>query len=251
MGLLKRFGVFMLFIIILIGVSGCMKDELPQQPTKEENKAKEAEMLAYLKDKYKQEFTRIDYIPAKRGFNDGYNKNILIAKSEDEILVNVREKLVTPGKFYDDFLNSYASKLVEGAIDYGKIEKLQTAKTFITLKADNNNVNEFNNGEFALTDEKISSRICVISISDAADEEVLKELYDVYKQMYLLADNGNTLVAAFSGDKNKAERYVNNYLLYGVQRWENYDDSVKEILRIQQKGLSYEQFKEKLKVLGS
>ena len=39
--------------------------------------------------------------------------------------------------------------------------------------------------------KKFASRICVISISDAADEEVLKELYDVYKQMYLLADNGN------------------------------------------------------------
>ena len=155
MGLLRGFGIFMLLIIILMGVSGCMKDELPQQPTKKENKAKEAEMLTYLKDKYKQEFTSVEYIPAKRGFNDGYNKNILIAKSEDRILVNVREKLVTPGKFYDDFLNSYASKLVEGAIDYGEIEKLQTAKTFITLKADNNNVNEFNNGEFALTNEKI------------------------------------------------------------------------------------------------
>ena len=137
MGLLKRFGVFVLLIIILIGVSGCMKDELPQQPTKEENKAKEAEMLAYLKDKYKQEFTSIEYIPAKRGFNDGYNENVLIAESNDGIKVNAYEKLVYEGRYSDDYLDSYASKLYEDKIDYRGIKNLYRAKAYVTLKRDN------------------------------------------------------------------------------------------------------------------
>jgi hypothetical protein len=217
MGLLRRFGVFMLLIIILIGLSGCMKDELPQQSTKEENKAKEAEMLAYLKDKYKREFTSIEYIPAKRGFNDGYNENVLITESNDGILVNTKEKLVHEGEYYDDYLNSYASKLAEGTINYSGIKNLRGAKTYITLKPDDNDLPNFLNGEFKLTNEKISIKFSIISISSQADEVILKDLYEVYQRMYSISDENNVFIVCFEGDKNKAEKYVNNFLLYGIE----------------------------------
>ena len=249
MGLLRRFGVFLLLIIILIGVSGCMKDELPQQPTKEENIAKEAEMLAYLKDKYKQEFTSIEYIPAKRGFNDGYNENVLIAESNNGIQVNAYEKLVYEGRYSDDYLNSFTSHNLGKQINYYGIKNLQGAKTYVTLLADYRDLHVLSE-EFTLTKEKINSWYSIISISGEADDEVLKQLYGRYEANNSLDYGANVFIVAFGGEKSKADLYVNNYLLYGKDSWENFDESVKKILIITEKGLSLEQFKNQLVVIG-
>ena len=227
-----------------------MKDELPQQPTKEENKAKEAEMLAYLKDKYKQEFTRVEYIPAKRGFNDGYNENVLIAESNDGIQVNVKEKLVYEEQYYDNYLNFYASKLYENKINYSGIKNLHKAKAYVTLKRDKQNLQDYLNGEFTLTNEKTLLRYSIISVSGEADEEVLRDLYGVYEQMFSLDDQRNLLIIAFGGDKSNAEKYVNNYFLYGVIKWENYDETLKGIMRVSEKGLTFEQFKNQISMIG-
>jgi hypothetical protein len=243
--IIKRYALLILAMIPLLGVSGCMK-----QPTENENKANEKAMLSYLSNKYKREFTSVEYIPAKRGFNDFENKNILVAKSVDGgILVNTKERVGKPSQYFDDYLNSYASKLMENKIDYSGIKNLQGAKTYITLEANENNLKEYLNGEFSLSSEKVSGRFCVISISDQADDEVLRQLYGVYKQMYSI-DDKNTFVVAFGGNRIKAEKYVNNNLLYFTQDWEKYDESVEEILNISEEGLSFNQFKKHLRVVG-
>ncbi|MDV2887507.1 hypothetical protein RYX45_20210, partial [Alkalihalophilus pseudofirmus] len=109
---MKKILVSICSLLLLAGMSGCVEkpnkqpsqeQQQKQQQREKENKANEKAMLSYLRDKYKREFTSIEYTPAKRGFNDGFNENILTAESEDGIRVNVKEKLVHKGRYYDNY----------------------------------------------------------------------------------------------------------------------------------------------------
>ncbi|WBL14613.1 hypothetical protein [Sutcliffiella sp. NC1] len=78
--------IIVLLLFVFIGISGCAK-----QTTEQDGKENEQPMLTYLNEKYNTEFTTVEYIPAKRGFNDSMNQNILVAESEDGLRVEVRE----------------------------------------------------------------------------------------------------------------------------------------------------------------
>ncbi|CEG28526.1 hypothetical protein [Bacillus sp. B-jedd] len=248
---MKKIMLGAMLLILLSGVSGCMFSSQPQkQSHAEENKETEAAMLTYLKDKYKQDFTSVEYIPAKRGFNDSYNENVLVAKSSDGFLVNAKEKLAYQGEFYDDYLNSYATHLSNNEIDYSGIKSLWDAKTYVTLYDLKQKPEEVLNGNFTLTNENIHRRYSVIAISKEADEKVLAQLYDVYQQMYRFGNEGNTFIVAFSGDESKAKKYVDNFFLHGINDWEQYDKSVKEIIRIAKKVQNFDEFKKRLTEVG-
>jgi hypothetical protein len=239
---MKKFIVSIFLVLLVAGVSGCMS----QQPTKEEKKTSESAMLSYLSKKYDENFSAINYIPAKRGFNDSMNLNILVAKSKDGILVNVRERLAKPGKFFDDYRNAVASKSYENKINYKSIENLHLAKTYVTLDPEVD-FTTAKNGVSSLAKDEVFMVTSIVSVSSDADEKTLKALYEVYQQLQSLGYRDTALIVAFSGDKDKAEKYVNNFFLYGTQPWENYDESVKHVLKVNENGLSFEEFKKHLK----
>jgi uncharacterized protein (UPF0297 family) len=245
---IKRLALLILAVIPLLGVSGCMK-----QPTENENKANEKAMLAYLNKKYGVEFTNVEYIPAKRGFNDSLNENILVTKSDSNggIIVNVREEVARKGECYDDYINSLASKYFGEKIDYSKIEKRQFAKTYISLRPDKVNIEDLQSGNIQYTKEQVIDLSAIISVPEKSNEKTLKELYDVYNQIQSFGYENNFFIVGFSGDPKKAENYVNNNNLYGTKDWEEFDKSIKEVLYIKQNGLSFEQFKEQLKAVSS
>lgn len=239
---MRKLLVSIFLVLLVAGVSGCMS----QQPTKEEKKTSESAMLSYLDKKYDQNFSAINYIPAKRGFNDSMNVNILVAKSEDGLLVNVRERLSKPGKFFDDYRNAVASKSLKDKINYGSIENLHLAKTYITLTPEVE-PEAVKNGVSSLAKDDVIMVFSIVSVSSDADENTLKALYDVYQQLQSLGYPDTALIVAFSPDKDKAESYVNNFFLYGNQKWEEYDKSVKHVLKVNENGLSFEEFKNQLK----
>jgi hypothetical protein len=231
-------------VLLLAGVSGCMS-----QPTAKDKKSSESAMLSYLSDKYDQDFSKVKYMAAKREFNDSMKENILIAKSDDGVQVNVRERLGEKGEFYDDYLNSFASKLYEDKINYGAISQLDQAKTYIAVKSDVG-LDEVQSKQSNLSKEDVFMVYSIISVKGKADEQALKGLYDVYQQIQALGYQDSALIAAFSADQEKAKPYVNNYFLYGHQDWEQYDKDVKQVLRVNENGLSFEEFKNKLVSVG-
>ena len=93
-------------------------------------------------------------------------------------------------------------------------------------------------------------RYSIISISGEADEEVLQDLYGIYTQMHSFDEYRNMLIIAFSGDRRKAEKYVNNFFLYGVERWDNYDETLKGLIETTEDELSFEEFKAELNRIG-
>lgn len=207
-------------------------------------------MLSYLEESYNREFKSVEYIPATRGFNDFMKENVLVAKDEKGIVVNVKEKVSKKGQFYDDYTNGFVSKLIENAVDFSGIENLYGAKTYVTLKADYDDVTILDEEGFSLSMEMINSWYNIISISDEANDEVLEQLFTVYEKCNSLGFGPSVFIVAFGGEENKSEIYVNNFLLYGVQDWEQYDERVKQVLKVMEEGLSFEQFKEQLVVVG-
>ncbi len=259
---MKKILVSVCSLLLVVGMSGCMdqqnkqqsqEQQQKQQQREKENKANERAMLSYLRDKYKREFTSIQYTPAKRGFNDGFNENILIAKSGDGIRVNVKEKLVHKGQFYDNFLNYYVSNKIKDAVDYSGIKNLQAAKTFVTLNMESNyeNLKHLESQGFKLSQEMVIKWYSIIAISGEPNEEVLKQLYNVYdKSISSGFGNYPVFIVAFGGDKSKAAKYVNNFLLYGPEDWESFDDKVKAVLTITDEKISFEKFKNQLIQIG-
>lgn len=242
---MKNIVLGILALSLLIGVIGCMK-----QPTNNDKKEKEVAMLKYLQESYERDFTIIDYIPAERGFNDDFNENILVAESEGGILVNVKEKLRNPGEFYDDFVNSYVTKSLEGIIDYSTVKNIHHAKTYATLKFEHDNIDYLKKNDLKIEKQDLFKVYSIISIESESNEEILEQLYRIYEQLQELGNENNSFIVAFAGDQSKAENYVNNFFLHGIQEWKKYDNSIKEILKIAQNGLSFEQFKEELVLVG-
>ncbi|CEG28527.1 hypothetical protein [Bacillus sp. B-jedd] len=244
-GLPASLSLLFLLLALLTGLSGCFYEtKQEKQARAEENKETEAAMLTYLKDKYNQDFTSVEYIPAKRGFNDFYNKNVLVAKSTDELIFNVWETLADKGKFYDNYLDSIASKSIENKVDFSEVKNLLKARTFMMIKEYKVNKEEFLKGDVIVPEDSVIDRYFVVAVSEDANEEILKSLYDVYQQMASVGESKkNTLKVGFSPDEKKAEKYINNFLLYGTKGWDEFDDSVKEVLTVSGSGLSYEEFK--------
>ncbi len=242
--------LYSLFLIILVaGVSGCMKQPVEKEKKNtQENNANAEKMLSYVKDKYDREFTKVKYIPAKRGFNDFMNESVLVAKANDGVFVNVKERVGERGEFYDDYLNAHASKLLEGKVDFSGIKNLRAAKAYATLEPESSNLKSLE--VKTLSYDMLSNWYSVISIAGEPDEEVLKQLYSVYEKNNALGYGVNVFLVAFGGDKDKAENYVNNYLLYGTQQWEQYDKSVNGVLRVTKPVSSFDQFKAQLTKAG-
>lgn len=205
------------------------------------------EMLEYINSKYDGNFKIINYEPAKRGFNDSHNQSVLTVESEEGILANVKEVVAYPGDYFDDYINNYASKKFEEKIDYSSIKNLEFAKTYITLRPYDLELNDLNREDFTFTNDIVIDLSCIIAISTKSDDAIMKELYSVYEDMQRLGYQYNFFYVAFSGDFNKSKNYTENFLLYGIDDWEYFDRSVKEVLMIKENGLSFEEFKSRLK----
>ncbi|MED4014542.1 hypothetical protein [Sutcliffiella cohnii] len=233
--------IIVLLLFVFIGISGCAK-----QTTEQDGKENEQPMLTYLNEKYNTEFTTVEYIPAKRGFNDSMNQNILVAESEDGLRVEVRETVSNPGKYMDTYLNAYAAKLISNKFNYNSITNIQFAKTYINLRSREVSLEDLQKDNFVITNDMVINFSSIISILGDVSEEALVELYDVYTEQVALGYKRNVFVASFGGDPVKSEKYVNSYAIYGIRNWEVYDESVKAVIVVTANGLSYEEFRHRV-----
>jgi hypothetical protein len=242
---MKKLLSLLLLMIVVLGVSGCMK-----QSSHEESKSSEKAMLNYLEEKYNEKFTTIEYIPAERGFNDSMNQNILIAESAEGVRVDVRDTVGNPGEFADDYLSGYGSKLLEGKIDYSSISNVQHAKTYINLRPKYVTLEDLKQEDFNITNEMVMNFSSIIAVSSPANEEVLQQLYDVYNQVQSFGFEKNVFIVGFGGNEEKADKYVNIFSVYGVQDWEKFDDTLQGVMNITENGLTFEEFKGKYQPVG-
>ena len=211
-----------------------------------ESENKQAEMLEYLQEKYSQTFTAVDYIPAKRGFNDAMNENILVVKSSDGFFVNIRERVGSQGYFYENFLEAYSSYIDSDYVNFGNIPGLIAGRVHFTLHSNSVTIEELKaSGINSLTKETVANITCLVATSEQSGDEIIQKLYLVYQEMQEREYKHYGFIIAFEPDKEKAKMYVENFNLHGVFEWKNFDKSATKTVEIWESGLTFEGFSQR------
>jgi len=239
----KQFFAITIILIILIGVSGCMSNKDNTQA----NLEKQEQMLSYLQEKYDQAFTPVEFIPAKRGFNDFMSENILVVRSSEGFLANVRDRVQSPGYFYDNFFDSYASFLAKDLVDFSNVPSLIIGKINPTIRVSSITYDELKSGVPFLTETTVINTVSFVAISGIPSDIIIDALYSVYQQLQNYKFGYFYFGIAFTKDPEKSKQYVENYNLHGTKEWDYYDKSVIKLVEIEEVGLSYDAFKQKFK----
>ncbi|MCL2109074.1 MAG: hypothetical protein FWH20_06990 [Oscillospiraceae bacterium] len=206
------------------------------------NEQKQEEMLDYMRKTYGQEFTVVEFIPAPRGFNDSMNESILVVKNEDGFLVNVRERVGSPGYFYDNFYIEFLWYTSRNHIDYSEIPSLITARLYPKIRTGTFELSDLENGVSSLNSDVLINITCLIAVSGEPNDDIISSLYKVYKQFTSRDFQYINFIVAFVNDTEKSIKYVDNFDLYGVVTWDNFDSSIINLVTIQENDLSIEKF---------
>lgn len=229
-------GIFMLSLLLV--VTGCM-DQAKEKDISESPKL----MLHYLNDKYDVEFSQVQFIPAKRGVNDGVNENILIAESNEKIRVNVRETLGNPGKYVDNYLNMYVSDYVTKSLNFHTVPFVHRYYTYLNLYEDKTTLSDVKDEKITLNNETVINMTTVVGVNSPPNEEILKGLYELYLDTNKLGIARNRLLVSFNGDMNRTNQYIENYPVHNYIEWLDFDEEITSILIVTQNNLSFNEFK--------
>lgn len=233
-----------LLIIILPGVNGCMRNDIALE---EKNKETQARMLSYAEKKFGGGFEVVEFVPAKSGFNDSLNENVLVLnRAGTDMVVNIREKLAEPYEYYDDYISALASYMGRDFIAFGAVPDLRHAKIYIAVKQDRVSCQD-DLGEELLNPENVIDITAVINISARPNEEIVKGLYDIYQQLQKQKYKDFFMTVGFTDVNSDYGKYVNNYLLNGYKKWTDVGKNVYASLSVYDRNLTLEEFRDKIK----
>ena len=238
---LKRILILSLAIVLMSGMTGCMKDY------SEERENTRRAMLKYINEAYEQDFTEFEFRPAPRGFNDGMNESILVVKSPEGFFVKVRETVQSKGKFYDDYINALASWYFNKGIDYSKVTGLSFAMIRFTLLEDisASQLQKLKEGDLSSIAEKRGSISCMIAMRTPLKESNLEEVYGIYQQLEATNRKFNLRIA-FSAYDKKSEYYIMTYPLDTSKTWRDFVPSISHYAGIVDSGLSFDEFSDQI-----
>jgi hypothetical protein len=238
---MKKLITILLVAVLLAGSVGCMNSEKKRQ----EHEEKQNEMLQYLQDRYDMEFTAVEFIPAKRGFNDFMNLTILVAKDPQGIVVNVRERVKDPNDFWDDYVDAYTSWLIENENDFSSvtyIEGVAHARIYVTLYTFEVDWKEILDKGVDALQQYEKSITCLIAMETTMSGSDMSELYNIYQQVSSIEDEHFCLIIGFSATSEKSKDYVNNFRVNGTQKWDVFDKEVSHVTRVWNTDFSYDEF---------
>ena len=173
-----------------------------------------------------------------------FDQNTVAIENLNRLLVNVRERVGSPGYFYDNFFDEYASYTSYRIVDFKEIPSLITSRIYTKLHKDKFKFEDLENGVSELSDEALINISCLIALPETALGEVEDSLYAAYQQFTGYDFKYINFIVAFVGDSNKANRYIENYNLYGIAPWDKFDSSVSKLVTIQDIGLPIDEFRE-------
>jgi len=206
----------------------------------------ERAMLIYLQDTYGQPFTSVTFIPAWRGFNDSMNESILVAQGADGFCVNVRERVHSPGKFYDNYVNALASWYADKGMDYSRIDGLSAAKTYMYINKDLDaaQLDALRVQGIEFLRDVDGSFSCFIALAGMLSEQDLEPVYDIYQQLNAVGQKVR-LYIGFSAFGERSVEYVNQLFLQSMP-WPDADTALSSYAMISDAGLSFVEFSERI-----
>jgi len=205
-------------------------------------------MLNYLQEKYGETFTEVEWIPAKIKFN-GMEESILVVRSPEGFLTNVRERTGSLGYFYDDFMDSYASFIAEDLIDFSNIPSLIIGKIYPNLRVKYITYDDLKNGISSLTEATVINILSFVVVSETPNDAMIDALYSVYQQLMSKGFHSPSLVVAVTKDTQTTTKYFENYTLHGITRLYDFDKSINTCV-VFNGGLSFDEFNERFEFKG-
>ncbi|MDR2591045.1 MAG: hypothetical protein LBC71_08695 [Oscillospiraceae bacterium] len=204
-------------------------------------------MLDFLQENNNQVFKPIEFMPARRGFNDAMNVSILVVESPDGFYVNVRERVQNQGSFFTNYVNALVSWLINKEIDYSTVDGLSCAKIhmFLNQAINADQLDKLRKGEIEELSKIEGSISSLIAMETTISNSDFNEIYNLYKRLVALGRMDN-LQIAFSANGEESRKYVNNFPLYGTTPWSNFDRNISHFALLFDMNLSLEEFTDQI-----
>ena len=213
--LVKKYIKFIILVFLVVGLAGCrlLLSEEEKAEIKQEEQQKKEDMVTYMENKYHKKFTvDSDFIILDRGFGSGLSQDVIYVKAEDGLRTIVRERDCGDcgGKYFDDYIYDLVSRDFDAQMNYSQYPSIQFAKTYAYIKNEDLKVDEIMSGNLDTAKQNVSRVESIIFVDHNPNDEILKELYQVYQNLYKLHDD-NFISVGFNGNKKKAKVYVYEY----------------------------------------
>ena len=193
-------------------------------------------MKDYIQDKYSITVDIVEHIFPQDGINTALKENILVVKDSNGVIANIRARLSTPYNFYDDYVESCTAESIQKGID---VSFLDNAKIYVVV----------NNANIEMIDtspSNIDYMTFVSTVTGMPDDAILKNLYEVYDCLHQKGYENVGFLVGFTDGSSEFEKAVGNYMVYGKSDWDSYSGEVFAELYVADKGLSFEEFKDRI-----
>lgn len=194
-------------------------------------------MQNYIQDKYSITVDVVEQILPQDGINTALKENILVVRDSNGVISNVKARLSTPYKFYDDYVEACTAASIQKEI--GVSVPSGTAKIYVVVN--NNDVNNINTSA-----ENIASLIFVSNITGNPNDNTLERLYEIYSAIQQKGYSKVYFLVGFTDGSSEFEKAVENYMIHGKSEWKDYSGEVFSELYVTDNNLSYAEFKEKV-----
>lgn len=236
MNKVRKILVLLLTLIMLIGVCGCMNTSKKSNLNRKESDSEYAELMKdYMEEKYGRSFKEISYIFPEGGINTEMKLNVVTLEDASGVRCNVKARLGTPYKYFDDYVESYSAAQLESSLEH-KISNIGEARTYLTVSdIDIDKIDYSNNNVLSLT--------LVAGIEHSPTDDDFQKLFDIYKELEDKGYSNLFFIVGFVKESEEFKLAIDNYQIYGKANWNDYDGEFYGYLTVKTAGLSLDEFK--------
>lgn len=222
--MMRKIIMILVTIIIIVLCVGCSKQI--KDIEKYEKKA-----IAYITQKYDVKFSVVEsYV------NEG-EQHTVVVKEENNVLVNVCADSEKPYEFWDNYADALLSYQMADIVDLSFLdEEHGLVKLYIKSKgADTENIDT--------EKDNIESCSLVVGLYSAPGDLIVRNLYDLYKELGTYDYNNTTITVVFAEKSDNFSNCINNYILYQEIELTNELKTIYKTVNIEEKNLNFENFK--------
>lgn len=235
MNTIKKILVLLLTLIILIGVCGCMNTTKNNSNRKESDSEYTELMKNYMEEKYGRTFKEIAHVFPEGGINTEMKLNVVTLEDASGVRCNVKARLGTPYKYFDDYVESYSAAQLENSLEH-KVSDIGNARIYLTVSdIDINKIDYSNNNVLSLT--------LVAGIEHSPSDDDFQKLFDIYKEFEGKGYDNLFFIVGFVKESEEFELAIENYQIHGKANWNDYAGEFYGYLTVKSSGLSFDEFK--------
>lgn len=239
-----------------MGAMGCMNRFL--QPTKKQIESKKDKMLAYITNKYSEEFEIVDFYPGKRSFNISGEFDALMLKSRYGISMVTHYLVDEDAVFNDNYVGTVCSykAMTEYKISNINETVVQGITVFETVDCSVEDALGFTLGQ--LSEQGKIAAVCYVTVVfDKDPQKYLTNLFRQYRSLGAIETEKvlyQVLFAPGATRKDFYDKYVEQYSYFSIYYKQDTDNDLYARMRVSEsksivsktRQISFEEFSKQL-----